>query len=61
MVETQIETEFVLNEAAFLFASGNADDPTAFDFGDLADDRTDSPRSCSDDDGLSGAGFSDIQ
>ena len=53
-VEAGIESEFVLNEAAFLFAPGNADGPAAFDLGDLADQRSDGARSRSDDDALSG-------
>ncbi len=61
MVDARIEAEFALNEAAFLFASGNADDPAAFDPGNLADHRTDRARGRSDDDGLSGLRFSDIQ
>ena len=47
-VEAGIESEFVLNEAAFLFAPGNADGPAVFDLGDLADQRSDGARSRSD-------------
>ena len=61
MVDAGIESEFVLNEAAFLFAPGNADGPAAFDLGDLADQRTDGARSRSDDDALSGLRFSNVQ
>src|SRR5271166_6737331 len=61
MVDAGIESEFVLNEAAFLFAPGNADGPAAFDLGDLADQRTEGARSRSDDDALSGLRFSNVQ
>jgi hypothetical protein len=60
MIEARVESELVLNEAALLFASGNADNPTALDLCDL-DHRPDSTRGRSDDNGLSGVGFSDIQ
>src|SRR5258708_18303335 len=61
MIEARVESELVLNEAALLFASGNADNPAALDLCDLADHRADSTRGRSDDNGLSGVGFSDIQ
>src|SRR6266478_3895565 len=61
MIEARVESELVLNEAALLFASGNADNPAALDLCDLADHRPDSTRGRSDDNSLSGVGFSDIQ
>src|SRR5580693_6298942 len=61
MVEAGIETKYVPNKSAFLFATGNADDPAAFDLGDLADDRTDSARGRCDNNRLSGLRFSDVQ
>src|SRR5690242_17437258 len=39
MIEAGVESELVLNEAALLFASSNADDPAALDLRDLADYR----------------------
>src|SRR5258708_37057154 len=61
MIEARVESELVPNEAALLSASGNADNPAALDLCDLADHRADSTRGRSDDTGLSGVGFSDIQ
>src|SRR5580700_10114554 len=61
MVEAGVKTKFIPNKPAFLFATGNADDPAAFDLGDLADDRTDSARSRCDNNCLSGLWFSDVQ
>src|ERR1700730_14486985 len=61
MIEARVESELVPNEAALLFASGNADNPAALDLCDLADHRPDSTRGRSHDNGLSGLGFPDIQ
>src|ERR1700730_13311861 len=60
MIEARVKSELVLNEAALLFASGDANNPAALDLCELADHRTDSTRGCSDDNGLSGLGFSDV-
>jgi hypothetical protein len=35
MIQAPVESELVPNEAALLFASGNADDPAALDLCDL--------------------------
>src|SRR5262249_42173884 len=41
VIDRGVEAQFVHDPFAFLVASGNADDATAFDLADLADDRTD--------------------
>src|SRR6202023_3648413 len=61
MIEARVESELVLNEAALLFASGNADNPAALDLCELAERRTDSTRGRSHDNGLSGLGSSDVK
>src|SRR5215469_5207075 len=60
VVETFIEAELVLDEAAFLGAAGDADRAAALDLGDLPHDGADRARGGSDDDRLARLRLADL-
>jgi hypothetical protein len=61
MIDTSIESERVNHVAALRFTASNADDAAAFDFGDLANQRTDCAGGSRDDHGLARPWLADIE
>ncbi|MNS66138.1 hypothetical protein D3C72_993390 [compost metagenome] len=61
VIDTGIEAQLFHHIAAFLFTASHADYPTAFQFGDLTDDRTDGTAGGGDHQGFTGFRLADLQ
>jgi hypothetical protein len=59
-VDAGIEAEFVHHISTLIIASRNADHTATFDFGDLADNRSDRAACRGDDHGFAGLGLTDL-